>query len=265
MLQSPDTKRGQAFMEKNRVRSALGNAAALYFIGSAVVAQAQTTLPFTPTMTSGGTALVNQQVLANADGSYTVSGAQQGGGSAGAPVWGLTWDLTLNQDPSIVGSLTLTNLTNITRNFNLAFSLPILSAFSPSIMGGSIDATLFDFNGNGSAALAPIAISPSVYRGTIDGATVLSLFAANIGCAASGPGCTASGSDIFGLPGLTEPGPAVTGAIGMFLNFSLSAGDRVNFLTNFAVEPPAPVPLPASLPLLLLGLGALLRKRRAAI
>lgn len=252
-------------MKKNRVHQLLAGVTALYFIGSAVVAQAQTPLPFTPTMTVGGTPLVNQQVLANADGSYTVSGAQQGGGSAGAPVWGLNWNLTLNQDPSILGSLTLTNLTNTTRNFNLAFSLPVLSAFSPSLIGGSIDATLFDANGNGSAAMAPIAISPSIYRGTIDGITVLSLFAANLACSGSSPGCSASGSEIFGLPGPTEPGPAVNSAIGMFLNFSLSAGDRATFLTNFTVEPPAPVPLPASLPLLLLGLGALVRKRRAAI
>jgi hypothetical protein len=252
-------------MEKKRVHRLLAGATALYFIGSAVVAQAQTALPFDPTMTAGGTPLVNQQVLSNSDGSYTVIGAQQGGGSPGSPVWGLTWNLTLNQDPSILGSLTLTNLTGSTRNFNLAFSLPVLSAFSPSLIGGSIDATLFDANGNGSAAMAPIAISPSIYRGTIDGVTVLSLFAANIGCSGSGPGCTASGSDIFGLPGPMERGPAVNSAIGMFLNFSLTAGDRVTFLTNFTVEPPAPVPLPASLPLMLAGLGGLLRKRRKLI
>lgn len=253
-------------MDKTRVHRILAGAATLYFIGSAVVAQAQTTLPFTPTMTAGNTPLVNQQVLANADGSYTVSGIQQGGGTASAPVWGLSWNLTLNQDPSIIGTLTLTNLTSTTRNFNLAFSLPILSAFSPSQYGGSIDATLFDANGNGSAAMAPIAISPSIYRGTIDGITVLSLLGASMSCSGSGPGCTASTSDIFGLPGPTEPGPAVNSAIGMFLNFSLTAGDRVSFLTNFTVEPPAaPVPLPASLPLLLLGLGALARKRRAAV
>ena len=252
-------------MEKNRVANYLAGVCALYFIGSAVVAHAQTTtLPFTPTMTAGGTALVNQRVLANADGSYTVTGAQQGGGSVGAPVWGLTWDLTLNQDPSIIGSLTLSNLTNTTRNFNLAFSLPILSAFSPSLYGGSIDATLFDANNSGSATMAPIAISPSIYRGTIDGVTVLSLFSGSMACS-GGAGCSGTNSEIFGLPGPTEPGPAVNSAIGMFLNFSLTAGDRVTFATSFTVEPPAPVPLPASLPLMLAGLGALVRKRRAAI
>jgi len=251
-------------MEKKLVNRFLGAASALYFIGTAVVAQAQTTtLPFTPTMTAGGTALVNQQVLANDDGSFTVIGAQQGGGTPSAPVWGLTWNLTLNQDPSILGSLTLTNLTSSTRNFNLAFSLPVLSSFSPSLFGGSIDATLFDRNNGGSATMAPIAISPSVYRGTIDGVTVLSLFAQNLGC--GGVTCSVNSAEDFGLPGPTEAGPAVNSAIGIFLNFSLTAGDRVTFLTNFTVEPPAPVPVPASLPLLLMGLGTLMRKMRAAV
>ena len=43
-------------------------------------------------------------------------------------------------------------------------------------------ATLVDANGDLSAAIAPIAISPSIYRGTIDGITVLSLLAANVSC-----------------------------------------------------------------------------------
>jgi hypothetical protein len=254
-------------MGKQRIRQFLGGATALYFIGSSIVAQAQaqtTTLPFTPTMTSGNTALVNEQVIANADGSFTLIGNQQGGGTLGAPVWGLSWNLTLNQDPSIQGSLTLTNLTASTRNFNLAFSLPVLSGFSSSLFGGSIDATLIDFNNSGSATLAPIAISPSVYRGQIDGSTVLSLLAQNLGCS-GGPGCLVNSAEDFGLPGPTQPGPAVNSTIGMLLNFSLTAGDRVTFLADFTVEPPAPVPLPAAFPLLLMGLGVFARNRRAAI
>jgi len=70
--------------------------------------------------------------------------------------------------------------------------------------------------------------------------------------------------DDFGLPGPTIPGPAVNSAIGIFLNFSLSPGDRVTFNTNFIVEPPAPVPLPAALPLMIMGLGSIALKRRVS-
>ncbi len=251
-------------MTIDRFRRILLVSVALYFIGSAVVAQAQDAeLPFTPTLTAGGTNLVNDDVFANADGSYTLLGHQQGGNSGGL-VWDLSWNLTLNQDPSIGGSLTLRNLTTTTRNFNLQFSLPILPAFSSSVFGGSLDARITDTNNDGTARMAPLAVSPSIYRGMIDSTTVLSLFAADLQC--FGAGCSGGGIESAGLPGLTLQGPGASNSITTWLNFSLTAGDSVTFLTNFVVEPPAPVPLPAALPMLLAGLGGFfsLRRRRAA-
>jgi hypothetical protein len=250
-------------MEAKRIHRLLGCVSALYFIGSATVAQAQDAeLPFVPVLTIGNTALINDNVIANADGSFTVLGNQQGGLVNGQPIWDLTWDLTLNQDPSISGSLVLTNLTTTTRNFNMAFSLPVTPAFSPSLFGGFITATVTDANGNLTASMTPIAISPSIYRGTIDGTTVLSLLGASITCTGTLAGCSATSTDDLGVPGPTLAGPAVNSAIGIFLNFSLSAGDRVAFNTNFVVEPPPSVPLPAALPLLLSGLGAMAIRRR---
>jgi len=219
-------------------------------------------LPFVPNFTIGSTALTGSQVTGNADGSFRLVGAQQGGSFNGGAVWDLGWDLTVNQDPTIFGSLSLTNLTNTTRSFSLSLMLPITPAFSPSLFGGSLTATLVDLNGDLSASLAPSSASASIYRGTIDGITVLSLFAANLNCVGTSGGCTASGSDDFGLPGPTLPGPNVTNSIATLLNFTLSPGDRVVFNSNFTVEPPAAVPLPAALPMVMLSLSGLAAARR---
>ena len=241
----------------------LCEAAALYCIGSVVVAQAQDAqLPFTPILTVGSVALQNDSVVANADGSFTLLGNQQGGSFNGGAVWDFTWDLTLNQDPSIIGALTLTNLTTTTRNFNLTFVLPVTPAFSPSMFGGALDAVLIDANGDRSATLAPTAVSPSIYRGQIDGITALSLFALNLTCTGSGPGCVTGSYEDAGFPGLTLAGPGVSSTISTLLSFSLTAGDSVTFHTNFTVEP---VPLPAALPLMLGGLALVLRRRKGQL
>lgn len=242
-----------------KYRAALISTAVLLAFGEARA----DTLPFVPTLSIGQTTVTNDAVRANADGSYTVAGQEQGGGTVSSPVWDLQWDLTIKQDPFIVGSLTLTNLTSSTRNFGIAFNLPITPAFSSSVFGGSVSATLID-TGSGSAALAPnTAVSPAIYRGTIDGIPMLWLLGGSFGCS-GGAGCTASSVESDGLPSTALYGPGVASSIGTLLNFTLSAGDKVTFLTNFTVEP---VPLPAALPMLLLGLGALgagrLRKRQA--
>jgi hypothetical protein len=239
---------------------------ALYYVGTASVAQAESvSLPNGTVLRAGSTDLVGGTV-ANSDGSFTLLGQQQGGGSVGSPVWDLAWNLTLNQDPSIAGSLTLRNLTTTTRNFNLFFQLPVTPAFSPSLFGGSINATAYDDSGDSVLALTPNSTAPSIYRAQIDGVTVLQLFAASLQCLPSGPHCSAGGSESDGLPGPTNPGPGVASNIGLWLNFTLTPGDRAVFDVNFTVEPTAPVPLPAALPLLLVGVGALgvLRRRRQA-
>ncbi|MBC7982696.1 MAG: hypothetical protein H7Y02_02470 [Candidatus Obscuribacterales bacterium] len=237
-------------------RNIIFSAAALFAALSSAQAQTSDPLPFQPDLRFGNTVLTeNDLVTANADGSYTLVGGQ------GGTTWQMDWDLTLKQDPFIVGTLTVTNLSAVARDFNITLGLPITPAFSSSVYGGSLNATVTDLNGNLSASLSTSATSASIYRGTIDGSPVLQLFAIGVSCSGSSAGCTASGSDQDGLPGPTLLGPAVNTSIGTLLSFNLSAGDRVVFNTNFTVMP---VPLPAALPLFVSGFVGLfgLRRRR---
>jgi hypothetical protein len=221
--------------------------------GFAGVTYADPIAPPGLTIKNGSLTLTPDETRANADGSFTYSGTDTGGTFGNGPSWGVNWSLTVNEDPFIIGALTITNFTNAPKDFNFSFLLPVLPAFSPSRMGGSVFASLLDANGDGAASLGPNASSPAIYRGQIDGGTVLPLFGALVSCN-SGGGCVTTGSDSSGLPGLTLAGPGVAQDIRTLLSFTLSAGDSVTFNTNFTVEP---VPLPAALPLLLLGFGTL--------
>ena len=226
------------------------------------------TLSSAPLIQIGSTDVGSGNVVANADGSFTLAGTQSGGTLD--PTWLLEWNLTVDYDPFINGSLSVTNLSATARNFTLAIGLPV-AAFTPSLYGGSIIATVMDLNGDLSASVGPSTAAgagPGIYQGMIDNSPVLNLFGMVLSCTSAAAGCTATGSDTDGLPGATIPGPGVASSIGTVLKFSLSAGDKVMFDTNFTVVPISEVPLPASGWLLLAafgGAGLLARKRAVAI
>jgi hypothetical protein len=214
-----------------------------------------------PTFQFGSTSIASDQVVDNGEGSFTMSGSD---GSA-AVGWVLDWNISINYDPFISGSITLTNLTSSARNYSILLDLPV-GAFGPaSVYGGSLTATVFDDNGDSTASIGRSTASnasPGIYQGTIDGHAVLNQFGSTLACTSSGPYCSASMTDSDGLPGLTNIGPAVHDHIGTILTFALSAGDRVVFDTNFTVNAaPAPVPVPAGAWLLLSAVGALVARR----
>ncbi len=219
-----------------------------------------------PDFRFGSNNITYDQLVENTDGSFTMSG-NDGSAAAG---WVLDWNISVDYDPFINGSITLTNFTSSAKNYTI-FSGLARRHVRPDlgVYGGSLTATVFDDNADSAATLGrstAIGASPGIYQGTIDGATVLNLFGGTVACSGSGPHCSASLSDSDGLPGLTNIGPAVNGHIGTILMFNLSAGDRVVFNTNFTVEAaPAPVPLPAGAWLLVSALGTCLtfvRRRR---
>ena len=207
---------------------------------------------------NNGTDLIDASSSPNPDHSFTFDSS-----STLAGQYSVGWDLRVNPDPFIDGTITLTNLSASAKDFTINLGLFVSPAFSPSKMGGSINASLSDLNGSGSATFKPVtSVSNPIFQGKIDTNTVLQLLAASLSCA--GVNCTATGSDQDGLPGLTLAGPAVNSSLGTLLTFNLSGGDQIALNTHFEV---APVPLPASLPLLSsvlgMGMGALRRKRKS--
>jgi hypothetical protein len=218
-----------------------------------------------PDFRFGSNDITYDHLVENTDGSFTMSGVD---GSVAAG-WVLDWNISVDYDPFINGSITLTNFTSSAKNYTVFLDLPVGTFGPSSAYGGSLTATVFDDNGDSTARIGrstASGASAGIYQGTLDGATVLNLFGGTVACSGSGPNCSASLTDSDGLPGLTNIGPAVNGRIGTILMFNLSAGDRVVFDTNLTVEAaPSPVPLPAGAWLLSAALGTCLtfvRRRR---
>ncbi len=176
-------------------------------------------------------------------------------GSSTSGLYAVSWDLTMNPDPFINGSITITNLSASAQNFAVNLSLPVIPV-DGGLMGGSIDATVFDHNNNGSALLQPQNnVGNPIYFGVIDGANVLPMFAQVLSC--SGAGCSANSSESQMPPSIAVG--AVNSTIGTRLVFNLSGGDRVTFATHFEV---LPVPVPASAWLMGSAILALIGARR---
>ena len=204
------------------------------------------------TITDGGTNVWNLpgSYTAGTDGTFDYSGSV-----SNASLWSFAWGITVNPDPFIDASLTITNNTSITKHFDLLFTLPVGSSFSSGQMSGSLTSSFKDFNSDGTASLNNID-----WNGLIDGANAMSLFGGSFSC--GGPGC------IFNI-GTVSDGPLSSGpvntSIGTHLVFDLSAGDQASFTSHFEVVPTV-VPVPAAVWLFgsgLFGLGALARRRRS--
>ncbi len=189
----------------------------------------------------------NTTYTTNPDGTFTYEN------SLNNNTWGFTWDITVDPDPLLSGTLGITNNTTITKHFDILFTLPVGTAFGPpASMSGSLEAAFQDLNLSGAATLSNIS-----WSGLIDGAAAMSLFGGDFTC--GGAGCN---GNIFPVSDGPLASSGVNSNIGLHLSFDLSAGDRATFNTAFEVTP---IPLPAAFWLLgsgLLGVVAVARKKK---
>jgi len=165
-------------------------------------------------------------VTVNGDGTKTLSGHM-----SMANVWDFMWTLTTNLDPFVTLHTVITNTNASTQTFGVATSASVFPPITPSSrMGGDIHATVYDLNSDGSASLsAPT--TGAIYDARIDGTSVKTMIPPGNGLTYSGtPGGSASFviPPTFGMPGITDPGPAVNSSIGIVDIFQLSGGDKVS-------------------------------------
>jgi hypothetical protein len=181
-----------------------------------------------------------------------------GSNTSAAGQYAVDWNLVMNPDPFINGAVTVTNLSSSAQNFTVNLNLPVTPAFSPGLMGGSIDATVYDLNSSGTATLQPQgSVSNPIYFGRIDNTSLLLMFAQVVSC--GGVGCSGNSGESQMPPSIPVAG--VNTNIGTRLVFNLSAGDKVTFSTHFEV---LPVPVPAAAWLMGSALAGLFGARRRA-
>lgn len=169
----------------------------------------------------------------------------------------LTWHMTVDPDPFINGTFTVSNDSNEARDYVVDFVLPISPAIPQgSYIAGSVSGTVTDVNGNGSAWLTSTGAT-SIYNSFIDGSSVRTMLSGASYSVGTAFGSTSFGPTTFGYPVGSVTGPAAFQSIALQFRFSLSAGDSASFSSVFVVNP---IPAPGALALL--GLAATIGRRR---
>ena len=215
----------------------------------------ETTPAVSIAITIDGAAVV-QPVSITTTPSLTVQGAFESGSNSievGADLIQVV--LCVKPDPFITSSFTITNSSSATQTFSFLSTLPVSPAIpSPTVMNGHISGTVTDANSSGSALVSTNGSAP-LYQGWIDGGVVgtTALY--------SDPSSWGTGTIPY-VSFASLPGGAVASAIGIQINFTLSAGDSVTLDSFFEV---LPVPEPASAGLVAIASAglALLHRRRA--
>jgi hypothetical protein len=191
----------------------------------------------------------------NGDGTFSYDGSAAAGGGG----WNLSWGVEVKEDPYIDGVFAVTNNTASTQTYTIIFTLPIAPQILPSsLAGASVAGTLTTNTGGGTLGHSG---GDAMFTAFLDNVAYDTLLAFDSSVTlAFGSGST--GGDSFGLPGLTQPGPAVLNTMAIQLKFTLTPGDSASFTSRFEV---IPVPEPMTALMLAGGLvGLAMAGRRRA-
>jgi hypothetical protein len=174
----------------------------------------------------------NPSLTANGDGTYSTASNHQV-----LNAYTILFEFTLDPDPAISGTISLTSLSTETQTFSISATMSnLLSIPGGTSVTGSFGETRYDdANQDGALGLGSVDLDP-FYIGAIDGGDV-----AGIG--------SFTFFEVTGLPpgqvGTFDPlsldptaGPALSSSIGIqFPGIILTAGDRVRVPFEFVVVP----------------------------
>ena len=176
-------------------------------------------------------------------------------GNVSRTSFGLEFGLSLDPDPFVSNSFTLTNPTNAPQTYTVTVTLPISPAVAfPSQTFGSLSGSLVDLNGDGASLVSTSGPGTAIYTATIDGVDYMQLRADPFSASAPPFATTQINAVSFGL---LSGQPGATTSIGIRNTFTLSAGDSVNFVSTFLL-----VPSPGTISLLAVGGLVAARRRR---
>lgn len=184
------------------------------------------------TVASGGNmvGVVLPEPRDNLDGTFTFEGEV-----SFRQDWGLAFAFTVDDDPFITGTFTLTNLSPQPEDFEVAVTLPVAAPAAPVDMVGSVGPIEFsDADGDGEASFETVGgpgASP-IYTALADGNAVQELASLGFSLTLSAPGGMALISQQSFGP---EAGAGVGESIGLRLAFRMSGGDRTAIPTLFSV------------------------------
>jgi hypothetical protein len=168
--------------------------------------------------------------------------------------------IELDEDPEIVTSFGVKNLSGATLQFTLVFTTSAIPIPGGTLTGGSTEFDFGDNTGDGVTLSAPP--GGAIYSALIDNVVHDTLFAGASGSDPTPFGGGTLGTDSFGNPIPSQAGPALVSNFGITYDFLLTGGDDATSSTGRFVVKPVPEPVTAALIALgLVGLAAAGRRR----